>query len=322
MKRFFPRHSSTTCALGFCVISVLCAPIQADTVTDARPIAPTTENATAATTIVSTPIIEPRAFDILRRADAIYKKARSFSIQVQLRLVSPESKQDDKFNFNIQAIPRQRQLRLVVKDSLGTKAVISDGQKVWRTHSRYKNEYSLQPFDSVEQMRRTTSKFESLLKDAGVEGYAMYLFFNDRTAAILLAETLQSLRVGETTTFGGVAVEPVIATISNQSQDESYVDVITFFFGRDDHLLRRTLFVSSNQDGYAEETYSNIRLNPELRESLFTFKPTKSMKRVPSVDWQRDGVSATRMPEDILNAPTLPKKKPIVKPQTAKSRRK
>jgi peroxiredoxin/outer membrane lipoprotein-sorting protein len=76
-----------------------------------------------------------------------------------------------------------------------------------------------------------------------------------------------TLQIAPTTTLEGVAVE----TVRAERQKTSGREITTYWFGRDDHLLRRARLESivNGQSYVVEETYRNLEQNPRLPETTF-----------------------------------------------------
>ncbi|MDQ3814849.1 MAG: DUF2092 domain-containing protein, partial [Armatimonadota bacterium] len=89
--------------------------------------------------------------------------------------------------------------------------------------------------------------------------------------------------VGQPDTMAGVPVETVVAQL--QSGEEK--GTVTYYIGKEDHLLRRvttrTPKTATEPAIETTETHFDIRINPDLPAATFTFVPPSDAEPVASL---------------------------------------
>jgi outer membrane lipoprotein-sorting protein/cytochrome oxidase Cu insertion factor (SCO1/SenC/PrrC family) len=213
--------------------------------------------------------VDAKARKLIEKMSAAYADLKSFSATISTQGGGPEVPQ---FTSTLQfKKPNFARLETRAKDAKLT--VTSDGANIFILRSDSDKVYIKMPAP-----QSFTGMIGLVLETAGGIGIGPTNLLLTGGDPLPSERLLKTLTVGEPGTEGGVPVERVAGSLEGQPGKQPKFE---FYLGKDDHLIRKvTLEAPGSVSGVLTETHSDIKVNPELPTSSFTFTPPPGSKAI------------------------------------------
>lgn len=212
---------------------------------------------------------QSQAEQYLNKMIAAYKGIKSYSGSFKL---SGEVLGQPKLPAPRGTVSLQMPNRAALKVTEGAHAdhAVFDGKNLLVTSSRHNNQYIKQPLSRGLGIMRVLTR-------GSMTGPGLSVLFT-QPDALKFSAPPKSLSLGQPTTVAGV---PVVTVISKTEQGPNTL-TLTYLIGKNDSLLYQMTLVQTAgpQNITLTETHTNVKINPKLPASTFTFTPPRGAKPV------------------------------------------
>jgi outer membrane lipoprotein-sorting protein/peroxiredoxin len=214
--------------------------------------------------------IDPEAKKIIDKMTAAHQALTAYSGTLDFSAKQGERSQTSSSAFSF-VRPNKINVRTTSPTAKGTRTIVSDGKQVYMTNSEDSKSYLK---DAALPDERNIARALSQSGGGGT-GLFLLLLTDPKASDKVLGPAVQSLELLPDSQMGSVDVKVVKAIMSQPPKP-----VITFSIGKDDNLLRG-ITISAGEGGqglFMEEKYSDVKANPTLADSTFTFTPPPGAK--------------------------------------------
>jgi outer membrane lipoprotein-sorting protein/peroxiredoxin len=219
--------------------------------------------------------IDAKARQTLEQMAAAYQALSSYSGTVEVEsngLPNPLNRRSTI------AFKKPNKAAVVTTKGDAVTRAVTDGAHFFVASTRDKSKYLKVPLPKEAQA------ISLVIDQGGAAGLGLVpLVLAGYNPLAPLANTLQSLSVGQPGTLTGVPVETVVAVVNGSKGDSA---TITYSIGKNDHLLRR-LNIKQTVEGKPvslTETHTDVKANPDLPATALAFTPPPGAKAVDRID--------------------------------------